>query len=67
MLRQYSREELMSFNRPAPPSIPQSRFIFLRLSGLCLFRPTKRPKKRRPTIADGQTLSFVRPINRQQN
>ncbi|EFX61861.1 hypothetical protein DAPPUDRAFT_68577, partial [Daphnia pulex] len=37
----------MSFNRPAPPSIPQSRFIRLRLSGLCLFRPTKRPKKRR--------------------
>jgi hypothetical protein len=47
MLRQFSREELMSFNRPAPPSIPHSRFIHLRLSGMCLFRLTKRPKKRR--------------------
>ena len=37
----------MSFNRLAPPSIPHSCFIRLRLSGLCLFRPTKRPNKRR--------------------
>jgi hypothetical protein len=47
MLRQYSREELMSFNRPAPPSITHSRFVRLRHFDLCLFRPTKRPKKRR--------------------
>jgi hypothetical protein len=42
----------MSFNRPAPPPIPHSRFIRLCLSGL--FRPTKRPQKRRHRIDQKQ-------------
>jgi hypothetical protein len=47
MLHRYSRKDLWSFNRPAPPSIPLSVYAHLRTSGLCLFRPTKRSKKYR--------------------
>lgn len=47
MLHRYSREDLWSFNRPAPPSIPQIVYSKLRNSGLCLFLLTKRPKKYR--------------------
>ena len=50
MFARYSRKELLSINKRAPPAIPYSIFSHLRISGLCIHRPTKRSRKRRRCI-----------------
>ena len=59
MFARYSREELLSFNRRAPPAIPYSIFSHLRLSGLCIHRPTKRSRKRRRCIHPQQNQQMA--------
>ncbi len=54
MFARYSREELLSVNQRAPSAITHSTYSRLRWSGLCIYRPTKRSRKRRRLIAQQQ-------------